>query len=303
MQIVVVTGINGSGKSTALRALEDLGYYAIDNLPIALLDRLIELFMVNHSEIEKIALVADTRGAHNLEQVPFALNAADQAGHRVEVLYMDSSDEIVARRYSETRRRHPLAVGNETVNEAIARDRELLAPVSAVATRTIDTTGMSVHDTKKRIREMFRGNDVAGAGLNIRVMSFGFKKGVPPEADLVFDVRFLPNPYFVEGLRALTGRDPECAGYVLERAETQQFLAKLTDLLDFLVPQYEAEGKSYLTIAIGCTGGRHRSVAIAERLGQRFRELGREVGVRHRDTPMRPRVPSFLPPDRSDPTT
>ena len=284
MRVVIVTGLNGSGKSTALRALEDLGYYAIDNLPITLLDRLIDLFRVGDVEIKKLALVADARGAHGLEQIPEAIDHVREHGHEVELLFLEASDEVVARRYSETRRRHPLAesVG---LDDAIARDRMLLEPLRAAATRMMDTSGLSVHDLKREVNKQYGAEGDVRGGMGISLMSFGYRHGVPHEADLVFDVRFLPNPYFVEDLRPLTGADPECSAYVLERTETQSFFSRLKPLLEFLLPEYEREGKAYLTIAIGCTGGRHRSVAVTESLAVWLRSAQREAHVRHRDTP------------------
>lgn len=281
MRIVVVTGMSGSGKSVALRALEDAGYYAIDNLPIALFDKLIDLSTFGKDELAKLALVVDTRDAQNLGLIPSALEHAREQGHEVEVIFLDASDPALERRFSETRRRHPLDEG-ATVKEAIDRDRALLEPLRANATRIIDTSTMSIHELRREVTKLVSGSAHA-MPLGLTVVSFGYRQNLPSEADLVFDVRFLPNPFFVEALRPLTGEDEACASYVLERPETQAFLGHLYPMLRFLLPQFEFEGKAYLTIAFGCTGGQHRSVAIARTVSEWLRQEGREVRLRHRD--------------------
>ena len=282
MRIVVVTGVSGSGKSTAIRALEDIGYYTIDNFPIRLLDKLVELFAGTSGEIEKLALVVDARAARELEALPAVFNRAQQDGQQLDLLFLDASDDALARRYSETRRRHPLSPDG-SVKGGITAERQMLEPVQHLATTTIDTTRMSVHDLKREIQHAFDAEREGQDKLSVTVMSFGFKHGVPTEADLMFDVRFLPNPYFVEELRASTGENEAVSSYVLEREEAKAFLEKATSLLEFLLPQYQQEGKVYLTLAIGCTGGRHRSVAIARYLGVWIQDLGFRAQVRHRD--------------------
>ena len=285
MRIVVITGMSGSGKSNALRALEDAGYYAIDNLPFGLLDKLLELFGAS-GELSKVALVVDARTYHGqaestLPSVPGALERIRGLGHKVDLVFLDAADNVLVRRYSETRRRHPLSPDG-SVEGGVAAERTLLEPLRQAATTSIDTSEMSVHDLKREVEHAFaQGAD--GRRLSVTVMSFGFKHGVPPHADLVMDVRFLPNPYFVEALKNKTGNDPEVARYVLERPETEGFLERFLPLLDFLIPKYEAEGKAYLTLAIGCTGGRHRSVAVANRIGQWVNDRGGRVQVTHRD--------------------
>jgi UPF0042 nucleotide-binding protein len=288
MRIVVVTGMSGSGKTHALHALEDIGYYAIDNLPIRLLDKLVELFGGTTGEVEKLALVVDARmsqgasahAASDLTLVPNILQGTRLKGHEVDLVFLDAADQVLARRYSETRRRHPLSADG-SVASGIALERALLEPLQVAATARFDTSRMSVHDLKHRIQHAFSGG--AATPLSVTVMSFGFKHGVPAEADLVLDVRFLPNPYFVEDLRLRTGLEPPVAEYVLDRPDTRTFLERTTSLLDFLLPRYDDEGKAYLTIAIGCTGGRHRSVAIAGAIARWIEARGTRVQSRHRD--------------------
>jgi RNase adapter protein RapZ len=282
-RIVLVTGMSGSGKSTATRALEDLGYFCIDNLPVLLLPKLLEL--VGHGtsdEVHRLAIVIDAREGHFLDKVPSALEEVRREGHQLEVVFFDANDDALLRRYSETRRRHPLSPDG-TVQEGIAHERRLLSELRAVADQVIDTTRMTVHELRDAMTARFGGAS-AQEGLNVTLLSFGFRDGIPPVSDLVFDVRFLPNPYFIEGLKPHPGTDPRVAAWVLERPQTQEFLARLEALLAFLLPQYRAEGKSYLTVSIGCTGGRHRSVVLAEELARRLSEKHRaKVNVTHRD--------------------
>ncbi len=264
-QIVVITGMSGSGKSTAIRALEDSGYFCIDNLPAPLLPKVSEL---SAPEQTKLAFVIDVREGRFLADAPRVLDEARRAGHRVEVLFLDSSDDSLIRRYSETRRRHPLS-GRGGVAEGIARERALLKELREHAQHLLDTSTMTVHELKRQVLDRF-GGEVSGR-LAVTVMSFGYRYGVPSQADLVFDVRFLPNPFFVPELKALTGRDPKVASYVLDRPETWEFIDKAAGMLEFLLPKYQREGKAYLTLAIGCTGGKHRSVAVAQALAERLK--------------------------------
>jgi UPF0042 nucleotide-binding protein len=282
MRVVVVTGVSGSGKSVALRALEDAGFYAIDNLPVPLFDKLLELSSLGRDDIHKLALVIDTRDAMNLTQLPGRVAHARDEGHEVTVVFLDASDAALHRRFSETRRRHPLDDG-ATVTEAIERERGLLERLRETADRIIDTSELSIHQLRREMTKLVTTTAGAAVPLSVTVQSFGFKHGMPTDADLVFDVRFLPNPHFVEALRPHTGEDEAVAAYVLERPETTAFLGHLEPMLAFLLPQYEHEGKAYLTIAIGCTGGQHRSVAIARRVASRLEAQGREVRLRHRD--------------------
>jgi UPF0042 nucleotide-binding protein len=265
--IVIITGMSGSGKSTAIRALEDAGFFCIDNLPVLLLPKLTELAGSGH--IERMALVVDVREGIFLKEAPRVLDEVRRAGHQVEVLFLDSSDDSLIRRFSETRRRHPLAPTG-TVADGIAAEREELRDLRELADQVIDSSALNVHDLKRMVQARFSPEPATGPSLS--VMSFGYRHGVPPQADLVLDVRFLPNPYFVPELKGLTGKNPKVAAYVLDREETQQFLEKVVDLCRFLFPRYQKEGKAYLTVALGCTGGKHRSVAIASELTRRLQE-------------------------------
>jgi UPF0042 nucleotide-binding protein len=264
--IVVITGMSGAGKTTAVRALEDAGYSCVDNLPAPLLLKVAEL----GGPDKKLAFVIDVREGEFLKDAPRVLDEARRAGHEVQVLFLDASDDVLTRRYSETRRKHPLA-GRGTIAEGLANERALLKDLREEAEHVLDTSSLTVHELRRQVIARF---DVSKTHeLAVTVMSFGFKYGVPSNADLVFDVRFLPNPYFVPELKAFTGKDPRVAAYVIDRPDTWEFLDRVADLLAFLLPRYQREGKSYLTVAIGCTGGKHRSVAIAQVLADRVREL------------------------------
>ncbi len=262
--IIVITGMSGSGKSTAIRALEDAGWFCIDNLPAPLLMKVTEL----GESRDLLAFVVDVREGQFLKDAPRAIEEARRAGHKVEVLFLDSSDDALTRRYSETRRRHPLS-GSGSVAEGIARERGALQALREQAEHVVDTSSLTVHELRRQVMARF-GNS-SHAQLSISVMSFGFKYGVPSNADMVLDVRFLPNPFFVPELKAFTGREPNVAAFVLDRPDSWVFLDKTYEMLEFLVPRYQREGKSYLTVAIGCTGGKHRSVAIAHALTQRLK--------------------------------
>jgi UPF0042 nucleotide-binding protein len=282
-RIVLVTGLSGAGKSTATKALEDLGFFCIDNLPVTLLPKLLEL--VSHGtsdEVQRLAIVVDAREGRFLDSTPAALDEVRREGHQLEVVFFDCADDALIRRFSETRRRHPLSPEG-SVQDGIAEERRMLAQLRGLADQIVDTTRMNVHELRDTITAKF-GGPGQDDKLNLTLLSFGFRNGIPPASDLVFDVRFLPNPYFVEGLKPHPGTDPRVASWVLERTQTQEFLARLESLLQFLIPQYRAEGKSYLTVSMGCTGGRHRSVALAEELGRRLTEKHRaNVKVTHRD--------------------
>jgi UPF0042 nucleotide-binding protein len=282
-RIVLITGMSGGGKSTAIRALEDAGFFCIDNLPVVLLPKLLDLVSRGASdEVERLALVIDAREGRFLDVAPAAVEEIRRDGHKLEVIFLDCADEALLRRFSETRRRHPLSPEG-SVEEGIAAERQALAGLRAISDEVIDTTRMTVHELRDAITTRF-GAGAAHDALNLTLLSFGFRNGIPTASDLVFDVRFLPNPYFVEGLKAFPGTDPKVSQWVLERGQTQEFLVRLESLLQFLIPQYRTEGKSYLTISIGCTGGRHRSVALAEELARRLADKRRvRVKVVHRD--------------------
>lgn len=277
--LVIITGLSGSGKSTAARSLEDAGFIVVDNLPLVLLP---DFLALPHHEPQKVAVVVDARSPGFLSGSREILANLQALGYRVDVLFLEASDQDLIRRFSETRRRHPLA-RKEGVFEAVERERELMADLRQQATVLLDSTGMTVHQLRQRVLTVIFGPDEEAGRLQIQLQSFGFRNGLPLEADLVFDVRFLDNPHFVEQLRPLTGLDPDVSGFVLSQADYQQFSGKLVNLLFFLIPRYQAEGKNSLTIAIGCTGGRHRSVAVAEDLRPYLLGTGCTVVVTHRD--------------------
>jgi len=265
-RIVVITGMSGSGKSTAIRALEDSGFFCVDNLPVLLLPKLTELAGLG-STARRLALVIDAREGVFLGEAPRMLEDVRRGGHQVEVVFLDSSNGAITRRFSETRRRHPLAPQG-TILEGIERERSALHDIREMADQVIDTSELTVHDLKKIIQARF-SPELSNAP-SISILSFGYRYGVPQQADLVFDLRFLPNPYFVPELKGLTGKHPQVARFVLDRPEAQTFLDKVVDLCQFLFPRYQKEGKAYLTLALGCTGGKHRSVAVARELSQRL---------------------------------
>ncbi len=281
VDIIVVTGTSGSGKSTAINALEDAGYYCIDNLPTALVERFVELCASASEGMERVSLGLDLRDVAYVERWPKLRRALEEAGHRVQTVFLDASDEVLLRRFSETRRAHPLGQGRD-LPEAIAVEREALAPLKEMAETVIDTSDLTVHDLKRRMQELATERGAA-VRQTITVKSFGYKFGVAGDADLVLDVRFLPNPHFVPELRPLSGLDRPVADFVLDRDDTREFLDHMDRLLEFLLPRYRAEGRSYLTIAVGCTGGRHRSVVLTEAIAGRLRRRGVSVIVRHRD--------------------
>jgi UPF0042 nucleotide-binding protein len=277
---VVVTGLSGSGKSTALRVLEDLGFYCVDNLPVALLPRFVELWETSREEVHRVALGIDGRERLFLEGFQAAFDELRRAGVRLEVIYLEASDEVLVRRFSETRRPHPAAVSGAVI-EGIRKERDALGGLREVADRIVDTSAFTVHELRAALRDMLARVDTPA--LTVSLVSFGYKHGLPTDADLAFDCRFLPNPFFVEELRPRTGLDPGVADYVLKRDDAQEYLQCLEALLAFSLPRYQHEGKSYLTIAVGCTGGRHRSVTLVEELRRRLADKGVRVLVRHRD--------------------
>ncbi len=280
IQIVIITGMSGAGKTVAVQSFEDLGYFCIDNLPPTLLPKFIEMVNETDGKLTKLALVMDLRGRDFFDSLFPAIDALGQNEHvQPKVLFLDAKDDALVRRYKETRRSHPLAPKGLPL-EGIRAERTLLEEIKGRAQYYLDTTDMKPSELKERIIRLF--GDDNGSVFNVNVVSFGFKYGIPIDADLVFDVRFLPNPYYVDTMREKTGQEAEVADYVFKWSETKQFLKKLMDLLAFTLPHYKREGKSQLVIAIGCTGGKHRSVAIAEYIGK---QLEREyvTKVTHRD--------------------
>jgi len=281
MRIVVITGMSGSGKSTAVRALEDEGFYCIDNLPVRLFRQFVELIEKSGETFKGVVLVTDIWGRDLSIGIVESFRELRAGGHELEVIFFDSTDEVLIRRFAETRRRHP-ADEHCTVPEGIRIERERLAALRLNATLVIDTSEFNVHQLKEQVIRAVRGEQ-GSSHFTIEVVSFGFRYGVPLDASLVMDVRFLPNPHFIPELRPHSGLAPQVRNFVLEKADTTTFLEHFYSLLDFLVPAYRREGKSYLTIAIGCTGGRHRSVAIAQAAAARFEALGIKVRISHRD--------------------
>ncbi len=276
MRLVVVTGLSGAGKSTVLRALEDLDYYCVDNLPLPLLEKLVEL-LTKEGETTKVALVVDAREGEFLLGCRETFRALQAKGHVVEVLFLDAPDDALLRRFSETRRRHPLA--GDDLRAGIERERDMLQLLREDAQAIVDTGNLNVHQLKGIILERYGR---ASGRLSVTLLSFGYKHGYPAEADIVFDVRFLPNPYFVEALSGHTGLDAEVARFVLGNDDAQEMLRHCTDLLTFSLPKFEREGKAYLTVAVGCTGGRHRSVAFVEELERRLSARW-SLTARHRE--------------------
>lgn len=280
IRLIVLSGPSGSGKSTAIKALEDLGFFCVDNMPVALLPTFMEL-LLQSGEINKVASVVDVREREFLKAFTPTFTRLKESGFRVELIYLEASDEALVRRFSETRRRHPLAASESPV-EGLLKERELLTDVRIHADKVIDTTNCTVHQLRERIKEYFSG-PVSNEKITVNLVSFGYRYGIPSDADLVFDIRFLPNPYFISSLQWLDGRDEKVKEYVLARDETREFLRRFKDFMDYLMPLYRKEGKSYLTVAIGCTGGMHRSVALVEILAERMDSDIVTVRRRHRD--------------------
>ena len=279
-EILLITGLSGAGRSQAADALEDLGWFVVDNMPVELVDKFVELAGVSVDQPSRLALVIGVASQQTdaVKSVPH-LRAA---GHDVRVLFLEASTQSLVKRYTESRRKHPLRTETGTVSEAIEHERDLLEPVREMADKVIDTTALQLGQFKTQLTELFSFDDLLDT-LQVSVVSFGFKHGIPLDVDTMFDVRFIPNPYYDEALRPLTGRDEAVRQFVLDQAATQDFLGRVEGLFESLIPAYRNEGKSYLTIAVGCTGGQHRSVAIAEALSLRLANRGVEARVAHRD--------------------
>lgn len=281
LEIVVITGLSGSGKSLAIRAFEDMGYFCVDNLPVAIIPVFADL-CAGRSEMSRIAFVVDVREGTFLKEFPAIFDDLRRTrGRRVRLLFFEADDDALIRRFSETRRPHPLG-SDGGLEEGIRRERQALAPLRERADLIIDSSHFNVHELRRYIQDHFAPQSGAQA-IGISIVSFGYKHGVPAEADLMFDTRFLPNPFFVDGLRGKSGLDPDVRMYLEAIPEYHEFHRRIVDLMVFLIPQYIREGKSYLTVAIGCTGGRHRSVAMAEAVGAALRASGYQVKASHRD--------------------
>ncbi len=280
-ELVIITGMSGSGKASVLKAFEDLGYYCVDNLPVGLIPRFAEL-VGQSSEIERTALVVDVREGTQLEALPAIVKSVKRM-LPTKMIFLEAEESILLRRYSETRRPHPLGTG-APVKSSLAAERRHLRPIRAIADLVIDTSRFNVHELRSYITERFQKQE-SDKNILVSCVSFGFRHGVPQDADLVFDVRCLPNPHFVPEFRPLTGRHPKVAKYIRSFPQTREFIQRISELLVYLLPHYIREGKSYLTISFGCTGGQHRSVMIAEEVSKRLRKAGYRVKVVHRDSP------------------
>ncbi len=282
MRYVVVTGMSGSGKQSAMKILEDMGFYCVDNLPVPLIERFIELISTPGGEISKVALGLDVRSDQNFAEAETVLENLKKAGYQIEIIFMDASDEILIKRYKETRRIHPVS-GGGSLEDGIRREREILKSVKAHADYVFDTSSLLNRELKEGLDRIFMKNEEYNS-LIVRVLSFGFKYGIPNDADLVFDVRFLPNPFYIDELKHLTGNDAAVRDYVMSFEEAGTFLEKLSDMLDFLIPNYVKEGKHQLVVAIGCTGGKHRSVTLANAIYGKLKEKGKYgLTISHRD--------------------
>lgn len=285
MEIVIITGVSGAGKSSALDIFEDMGYYSMDNLPPKLLTNFAELSKSSNRDIDRIAVVVDVRGGIFFHDLVQAVEQLREMGESVSILFLDAKDEVLIRRYKELRRPHPLVNDNTSLVEAIYDERCALEEIRRLADQYIDTSGFILGDLRNRIHVLYSTSEKSRS-LHINIMSFGFKHGIPLDADLVFDVRFLPNPYYNEKLKKKTGLDEEVSNYVFGFEITNEFVAKAMDMLEFLIPHYINEGKTNLVIAIGCTGGKHRSVAITEKLAKELEKAGEKIHVSHRDAKM-----------------
>ena len=284
MRFVIVTGMSGGGKATAINMLEDAGFYCVDNLPVSLIGKFTELISAPNSEITKVVLGVDARAGQSFEGVTGIIDSMRERGIPVEILFMDASDQVLIKRYKETRRIHPMNAAGDRLEDGIAKEREVLAEIKKKADYVIDSSNLLTRELKKELDRIFVENEEYNS-LMVNVMSFGFKHGIPTDADLVFDVRFLPNPYYIDELKHLTGNDKPVQDYVKSFPACGEFVDKLVDMLNFLIPGYVQEGKYQLVVAIGCTGGQHRSVTIANEVYERLKASGGNYGLNlsHRD--------------------
>ena len=282
MKLIIITGLSGAGKSQVVRVLDDLGFYCIDNIPPALIPKFAEMYYNSNNTIQQVALVSDIRTGNMFDEFLSCLDELSTNGYNYEILFLHASDEILIKRYKETRRRHPLSIDGERVTDAIAQEREIMKSVQNRATHIVDTSTLSNAQLKELIFSIYR-EDKQFNGIFINIISFGFKHGAVLDADLVFDVRFLPNPFYIPELKPQTGIVPAVSKYVMQFSQTIEFLEKLNDMIEFLLPHYIEEGKSQLVIGIGCTGGQHRSVSIAEEFAKNLKSKSHHVSVVHRE--------------------
>ena len=284
MELLIVSGLSGAGKSVAMNALEDIGFFCIDNVPAGLLPSITAFSKAGDNQLERVALSMDVRGCRSREQIETALQQLDEQKTPYKILFLDAPDDVLMRRYSETRRRHPISIAEGiSTRDAFLKERQILQPLKERANYTINTGLLSTSQNKERICDLFMKNGGAKNAMRLTIMSFGFKFGLPPEADLVLDVRCLPNPFYVPELKHKTGLDQEVVDFVLSHPEAQELLHRYENFLQYALPLYVKEGKSQLTIAVGCTGGKHRSITFARKLAEYCIALGYEPGVQHRD--------------------
>lgn len=284
MELLIVSGLSGAGKSVAMNALEDIGFFCIDNVPAGLLPSITAFSKAGDNQLERVALSMDVRGCRSREQIETALQQLDEQKTPYKILFLDAPDDVLMRRYSETRRRHPISIAEGiSTRDAFLKERQILQPLKERANYTINTGLLSTSQNKERICDLFMKNGGAKNAMRLTIMSFGFKFGLPPEADLVLDVRCLPNPFYVPELKHKTGLDQEVVDFVMGYPEAQELLRRYENFLQYALPLYVKEGKSQLTIAVGCTGGKHRSITFARMLAEYCTSLGYEPGVQHRD--------------------
>ena len=284
MELLIVSGLSGAGKSVAMNALEDIGYFCIDNIPAALLPSITAFSKAGDNQLDRVALCMDVRGCRTREEIEQALQQLDEQKKPYKILFLDAPDEVLMRRYSETRRRHPISIAEGlSTRDAFLKERQILEPLRSRANYTINTALLSTAQNKERICDLFLKNGGAKSAMRLTIMSFGFKFGLPPEADLVLDVRCLPNPFYVPELKHKTGLDQEVVDYVMASEESQELLHRYEYMLEYALPLYVKEGKSQLMIAVGCTGGKHRSITFARKIGEFCKKLGYAPSVQHRD--------------------
>ena len=284
MELLIVSGLSGAGKSVAMNALEDIGFFCIDNVPAGLLPSITAFSKAGDNQLERVALSMDVRGCRSREQIETALQQLDEQKTPYKILFLDAPDDVLMRRYSETRRRHPISIAEGiSTRDAFLKERQILQPLKERANYTINTGLLSTSQNKERICDLFMKNGGAKNAMRLTIMSFGFKFGLPPEADLVLDVRCLPNPFYVPELKHKTGLDQEVVDFVMGHPEAKELLRRYESFLEYALPLYVKEGKSQLTIAVGCTGGKHRSITFARKIAEYCKQLGYQTGIQHRD--------------------